>query len=132
MKNLAEALPLTRSGPTGKTEWNNWPEVMQKRIKWACCNSKIFVELPILFQVRRGYFNSFRMMTQITGIMDFMQEIFFVIKGRFFLHWLKMNSCAFLSIASHALSSAAFLCHLFSLKSVANKEHVLSKQTLEK
>lgn len=57
VKKLVEAFPLTLGGPAGKTEWNNWPEVVQKRIKWAHCHSKIFVELPIFFQVKGGYFN---------------------------------------------------------------------------
>lgn len=57
VKKLVETSLLSLDGPAGKTEWNNWPGVMQKRIKWSCCHSKIFVELLILFQVKRGYFN---------------------------------------------------------------------------
>lgn len=57
MKNLVEAFSVTLGGPAGKTEWNNWPVVGHKRIKWACCHSKIFVELPILIQEKRGCFN---------------------------------------------------------------------------
>lgn len=112
VKNLVEALPLTLSGPTGKTEWNNWPEVMQKRIKWACCHSKIFVELPILFQVRRGYFNSFRMMTQITGIMNFMQEFFFCNKRKVSSPLAKDE---FLCISFHSIPCFKQCC--FSLPS---------------
>lgn len=117
VKSLVEAFPLILGGPAGKDgivgqkSWRKELVVLLslKNICWVT-NSLLGIEIIAYLSSRN----------------------FLVIKGMFLLHYLKKGSCTFLPVASHGLSSAAFLFHLPScLKSLANKKHALSKQTLK-